>query len=139
MSLTVFTNALLIDCTGADPLEGAAVVVEDDRIRDVLPSGRVGPLPGPVTTIDCRGATLMPGLTDAHVHICAITENITDQHRYYPPSYIAARAMQRAHECLMQGFTTVRDAGGADYALRMALDEGHFTAPRLLACGRHLT
>ena len=139
MSLTVFTNALLIDCTGADPVEGAAVVVEDDRIQDVVPSGRVGPLPGPVRTLDCRGATLMPGLTDAHVHICAVTENITDQHRYFPPSYIAARAMRRAEECLMQGFTTVRDAGGADYGFRLALEEGHFPGPRLLVSGHYIS
>ena len=46
MSVTVLTSALLIDCTGADPVEGAAVVVEDDRIRDVLPNGNVGPLGG---------------------------------------------------------------------------------------------
>jgi imidazolonepropionase-like amidohydrolase len=139
MSITVFTDAFLIDCTGAEPIEGAAVVVEDDRIKDVLPKGHVGAVPGPVTTIDCRGATLMPGLTDAHVHICAVTENITDQHRFYPPSYIAARAMKRAEECLMQGFTTVRDAGGADYGFRMALEEGHFIGPRLLVSGRYIS
>ena len=139
MSLTVFTNAFLIDCTGAEPKEGAAVVVEDDRIKDVLPGGKVGPLPGPVTTLDCKGATLMPGLTDAHVHICAVTENITDQHRYYPPSYIAARAMRRAEECLLQGFTTVRDAGGADYGFRLALEEGHFPGPRLLVSGHYIS
>ena len=139
MSLTVFTNAFLIDCTGAEPVEGAAVVVEDDRIRDVLPNGKVGALPGPVTTLDCKGATLMPGLTDAHVHICAVTENITDQHRAYPPSYIAARAMRRAEECLMQGFTTVRDAGGADYGFRLALEEGHFPGPRLLVSGHYIS
>jgi imidazolonepropionase-like amidohydrolase len=81
----------------------------------------------------------MPGLTDAHVHICAVTENITDQHRYYPPSYIAARAMKRAEECLMQGFTTARDAGGADYGFRMALEEGHFAGPRLLVSGRYIS
>ncbi|MGH7392500.1 MAG: hypothetical protein ACREM3_24040, partial [Candidatus Rokuibacteriota bacterium] len=102
MGIAVFTNAFLIDCTGRDPMPGAAVVVEDDRIKDVLPDGRVGPLPGRVTTLDLQGATLMPGLTDAHVHICAVTENITDQHRHYPPSYIAARAMRRAEECLLQ-------------------------------------
>ena len=44
--LTVFTNAFLIDCTGADPIEGAAVVVEDDRIKEVAPNGQVGALPG---------------------------------------------------------------------------------------------
>jgi imidazolonepropionase-like amidohydrolase len=139
VSLTVFTNAFLIDCTGADPVEGAAVVVEGEKIKDVLPNGKVGPLPGAVTTLDLQGATLMPGLTDAHVHICAVTENITDQHRYYPPSYIAARAMQRAEECLRQGFTTVRDAGGADYGFRMVLEEGHFPGPRLLVSGRYIS
>ncbi len=139
MSLTVLTNAFLIDCTGAEPREGAAVVVEDDRIQDVLPGGKVGPLRGPVTTLDCKGATLMPGLTDAHVHICAVTENITDQHRFYPPSYIAARAMRRLEECLMQGFTTVRDAGGADYGFRLALEEGHFPGPRLLVSGHYIS
>jgi imidazolonepropionase-like amidohydrolase len=139
MSLTVFTDAFLIDCTGTEPVEGAAVVVEDDRIRDVLPNGKVGPLPGPVTTLDLKGATLMPGLTDAHVHICAVTENITDQHRHYPPSYIAARAMRRAEECLMQGFTTVRDAGGADYGFRLVLEEGHFPGPRLLVSGHYIS
>jgi imidazolonepropionase-like amidohydrolase len=139
VAVVVFVNAFLIDCTGAEPLEGAAVVVEGERIRDVVPDGRVGPLPGPVTTLDLRGATLMPGLTDAHVHICAVTENITDQHRHYPPSYIAARAMRRAEECLMQGFTTVRDAGGADYGFRLALEEGHFPGPRLLVSGQYIS
>ncbi len=139
MAITVFTNAFLIECTGADPVEGAAVVVEDDRIKEVAPMGRVGPLPGRVTTLDLKGQTLMPGLTDAHVHICAVTENITDQHRFYPPSYIAARAMKRAEECLMQGFTTVRDAGGADYGFRMVLEEGHFVGPRLLVSGRYIS
>jgi imidazolonepropionase-like amidohydrolase len=99
----------------------------------------VGPLPGRVTTLDCKGATLMPGLTDAHVHICAVTENITDQHRNYPASYIAARAMRRAEECLLQGFTTVRDAGGADYGFRLALEEGHFPGPRLLVSGHYIS
>src|SRR5437870_8006200 len=139
MSVTVLTSALLIDCTGADPVEGAAVVVEDDRIRDVLPNGNVGPLAGPITTLDLKGATLMPGLTDAHVHICAVEGNITDQHRHLPPSLLAAKALRRAEECLMQGFTTVRDAGGADYGFRMVLEEGHFPGPRLLVSGRYIS
>ena len=46
MAITVFTNAFLIDCTGKDPVEGAAVVVEGERIKEVIASGKVGPLPG---------------------------------------------------------------------------------------------
>jgi imidazolonepropionase-like amidohydrolase len=139
MSLKVLTNAFLIDCTGADPIEGAAVVVEDERIKDVLPNGKMGALPGPVTTLDLKGATLMPGLTDAHVHFFAVTENIPEQHRYLPPSLLVAKALKRAEECLMQGFTTVRDAGGADYGLREALAEGLYPGPRLLVSGNYLS
>jgi imidazolonepropionase-like amidohydrolase len=62
-----------------------------------------------------------------------------DQHRWYPPSYVAARAMRRAEECLMQGYTTVRDAGGADYGFRMVLEEGHFPGPRMLVSGRYIS
>jgi imidazolonepropionase-like amidohydrolase len=139
MSLTVFTNAFLIDCTGTEPIEGAAVVVEDERVKDVLPSGRVGALPGRVTTLDCKGATLMPGLTDAHVHICAVQENVIDQYRLLPPSLLAARALRRAGECLMQGFTTARDAGGADYGFREAIAEGWHPGPRLLVSGNYIS
>ena len=58
--ITVFTNAFLIDCTGADPIEGAAVVVEDDRIKEVAPKGQVGALPGRVTTLDVQGRRSCP-------------------------------------------------------------------------------
>jgi imidazolonepropionase-like amidohydrolase len=139
MAITVLANAFLIDCTGQDPMPGAAVVVEDDRIKDVLHHGSVGALPGPVTTIDCGGRTLMPGLTDAHVHICAVEANVLDQYRLIPPSLLAARALRRAEECLMQGFTTVRDAGGADYGFREAIAEGWAPGPRLLVSGNYLS
>ena len=120
-------------------VRGRRVVVEDDRIADVIPGGRVGPLAGEVTTLDLKGATLMPGLTDAHVHICAVEGNITDQHRYLPPSLLAAKALRRAEECLLQGFTTVRDAGGADYGFREAINEGIYPGPRLLVSGNYIS
>jgi imidazolonepropionase-like amidohydrolase len=137
--ITVFTNAVLLDCTGAEPVQGASVVVEGDRIKDILTKPGAGAVPGQVTTIDCKGKTLMPGLTDAHVHICAVEGNITDQHRFLPPSLLAAKALRRAEECLMQGFTTVRDAGGADYGFREAINEGVYPGPRMLVSGNYIS
>src|SRR5687768_13847492 len=137
--ITVFTNAVLLDCTGAEPVQGASVVVEGDRIKDVLAKPGAGAVPGQVTTIDCKGKTLMPGLTDAHVHIYAVEGNITDQHRFLPPSLLAAKALRRAEECLMQGFTTVRDAGGADYGFREAINEGVYPGPRMLVSGNYIS
>ena len=81
----------------------------------------------------------MPGLTDAHVHICAVEGNIAEQHRYNPPSLIAAKALRRMEQALMQGFTTVRDAGGADYGFREAAESGLYPGPRMLVSGRALS
>ena len=134
--ITVFSNAFLIDCTGAEPMDGAAVVVEDDRIKDVLPSGKVGPLRGRVETLNLKGRTLMPGLTDAHVHVCAIDGNILEVHRTHPPSLVAAKALRRMEQALAQGFTTVRDAGGADYGFREVAASGLYPGPRMLVSGQ---
>ena len=139
MSLTVLTNAFLIDCTGREPVEGAAVVLEGERIKDVIASGKVGPLRGSVETLDLKGRTLMPGLTDAHVHMCAVEGNTAEQHRHHPPSLIAAKTLRRIEQALQQGFTTVRDAGGADYGFREAVASGLYPGPRLLVSGRVLS
>jgi len=74
-AITVLTDAFLIDCTGKEPTDGAAVVIEGERIKDVIRSGKVGPLKGRVETLSLKGRTLMPGLTDAHVHVCAVEGN----------------------------------------------------------------
>ena len=137
--ITVFTNAFLIDCTGKEPIDGAAVVVDGERIVDVISSGRVGPLPGRVETLDLGGRTLMPGLTDAHVHVYAADGNTAEQHRQHPPSLLVAKALRRMEQALMQGFTTVRDAGGADYGLREAAASGLYPGPRMLVSGRALS
>jgi len=139
MAITVLTNAFLIDCTGKDPVDGAIVVVEGERIKDVIRSGKVGALKGKVETLDLKGRTLMPGLTDAHVHVCAVEGNVAEQHRYNPPSLVIAKALRRMEQALMQGFTTVRDAGGADYGLREAVSSGLYPGPRMLVSGRVLS
>src|SRR5262249_45930934 len=139
MAITVLTNAFLIDCTGKEPAEGAAVVIEGVRIKDVIRSGKVGPLKGNVETLDLKGRALMPGLTDARVHVCAVEGNKWEHPGYNPPSLIIAKAIRRIEQALMQGFTTVRDAGGADYGLREAVSTGLFPGPRMLVSGRVLS
>ena len=139
MPLTILTNAFLIDGTGKEPVDGAAVVVEGERIKDIIRSGKVGPLRGKVETVDLRGRTLMPGLTDAHVHMCAVEGNTAEQHRHNPPSLIAAKTLRRMEQALQQGFTTVRDAGGADYGFREAVASGLYPGPRMLVSGRVLS
>jgi imidazolonepropionase-like amidohydrolase len=135
---TLFTNALLVDCTGADPHEGASVVVEGERIREVNLGG-TGSAGGYDTVIDCTGMTLLPGLTDAHVHIGAVDVNILDQHREHPSNLVALMMARILEDTLQQGFTTVRDAGGTDWSFKAAVERGIVEGPRLLVSDRPLS
>jgi imidazolonepropionase-like amidohydrolase len=135
---TLLTNALLIDCTGADPRERASVVVEGEKITEVR-SGGAGSTGGYDTVIDCAGMTLLPGLTDAHVHVGAVDVNILDQHREHPSNLVALMMARILEDTLMQGFTTVRDAGGADWSFKAAVERGIVEGPRLLVSDRPLS
>jgi imidazolonepropionase-like amidohydrolase len=110
---TLLTNALLIDCTGSEPHEPASVVIEGERIREIR-LGSTGRTGRHDAVIDCAGMTLLPGLTDAHVHIGAVDVNILDQHREYPSNLVALMMVRILEDTLQQGFTTVRDADGLE-------------------------
>jgi imidazolonepropionase-like amidohydrolase len=135
---TLLTNAFLIDCAGNEPRERASVVVEEERIREVRLAGS-GPTGGHEAIVDCSGMTLMPGLTDAHVHIGAVDVNILDQHREHPSNLVALMMARILEDTLQQGFTTVRDAGGADWSFKAAVERGIVEGPRLLVSDRPIS
>jgi imidazolonepropionase-like amidohydrolase len=63
----VIEHATVLPMTGAASVPDASVVIADGRIAAVLPSGSTAPRG--VKRIDARGKFLVPGLTDAHVHL----------------------------------------------------------------------
>ena len=138
MTTLILTNATIIDGTGADPLLNGSLVIEGDRIKEILP-GSPGPIPSGAATIDCRHQTLLPGLIDAHVHIGAVDANIMEQQRMYHPSLLVIRTLKVIQESLDQGFTTLRDAGGADAGFREAQRQGLIPGPRLFVAGAGLS
>ncbi len=134
-SAVAFTDAVIVSGTGDEPFVGS-VVVEDGRIADVVEGGARPPAG---TVVGCGGRTLLPGLIDAHVHIGAVDVNITDQQRHYFDSELALRMGRALTALLDQGFTTGRDAGGADAGFRRAVAAGVVAGPRLLVSGRPLS
>jgi imidazolonepropionase-like amidohydrolase len=134
MSTLVLKNAVIIDGTGGDPIVNGSVVLEGERIKEVW-RGPSGQLPSDAQTIDCRNQTLLPGLIDGHVHLGAVDANIMEQQRLYHPSMLVIRTLKVIQEALDQGFTTVRDAGGADAGYREAQRQGLIPGPRMFVSG----
>jgi imidazolonepropionase-like amidohydrolase len=138
MNTLVLKNAMVIDGTGNAPLPNGSVVVEGERIKEILPSSP-GKIPAGATTIDCHHQTLLPGLIDAHVHVGAVEANLMDQQRRNFTSMLVIRSMKIIKEALDQGFTTVRDAAGADPGFREAIRQGLIQGPRLFVAGYALS
>jgi imidazolonepropionase-like amidohydrolase len=135
MAQTIFSNArLLLD--GFDALQpGHELLVEDGLIRAVSPVPL--PRPGGVTVIDAGGRALMPGLIDAHAHIMGLS--LTPKNIAVPAAEIAVASVAYLRNCLMDGFTSIREAGGADHATARLLAEGMAIGPRLFYSGKALT
>ena len=127
-------NAQVLDVVAGGYLPDRHVLIRDGRIAEVA---AVAPS-WDGASVDLKGRVLMPGLCDGHVHVTAISADFATLART-PPSYLSARARPVLHDMLMRGFTTVRDAGGADYGLARAVDEGLMPGPRLLFCGHALS
>src|ERR1700728_4140652 len=89
--------------------------------------------------VDCGGRVLMPGLIDAYVHVYGAGLNIVRVVQS-PMSYLAHFAAQFLHASLDRGFTTLRDVGGADIGLALAIKDGLLgTVPRVIYGGRFIS
>jgi len=134
-STLVFHHATLFDSATGTLRPDASVTVEGDRIAAV--AFGAAPAPG-ARAVDLAGRTLLPGLIDGHAHV---TATIPDFFKLtlLPQTLIAAQAKDILYGMLMRGFTTVRDAGGADTGLVQAIERGHFLGPRLFIAGRAIT
>jgi len=137
MATTVFQNCTLLDCTGADPVARSTVIVEGERIAAVA-RGTQPSLPAAATVFDCGGRTLMPGLTDAHIH-AAIIETDPNKARRDSVATVALRIKEVLEQTLQAGFTTVRDAFGLDWGFVQATERGYVKGPRILFVGACLS
>ncbi len=135
MTSTIFKNALVLDTEAGAILGERHVLIEDGRIKEVSETSLSA---AGARVIDLGGAVLMPGLSDAHVHVTVATPDFAGLRRW-SPAYVAARAGKILEAMINRGFTTVRDAGGADYGLALAVEEGYLTGPRILYSGKALS
>ncbi len=128
-------NATLFDSLRGSLQPHTQILIEGDRVvavtaADVSPEGR--------QVIDVAGRVTLPGLIDAHVHVTAASNDLMAQ-ALQAPSLIVARSAGIMQGMLMRGFTSVRDAAGADAGLQEAVAKGLFAGPRLFIAGLPLS
>jgi imidazolonepropionase-like amidohydrolase len=132
----------LVDVAAGDVLEDRALVLDGDRIEEVLPASEA-PLGPPI--IDLSARTVLPGLIDCHAHL--IGEMDDGQGYAYLVNRTSAQealtGVTNAAATLRAGFTTVRDVGTfhafVDLALREAIDDGRLAGPRMMCAGAYVT
>ncbi len=128
---------------GQDLRSGWRVVVRGERIEAAGPLAEVAAPPG-AERLELEGATLLPGLIEAHSHVLlhAYDEaSWNDQVLKEPRSLRVARATNHLRDTLLAGFTTIRDLGteGAlydDVGLKQAVEQGILVGPRMLVTTR---
>jgi imidazolonepropionase-like amidohydrolase len=130
----LFKNLNLLDPNWKEARGGYEVLVEGDTIKDVSPK----PIKASkATVINCGKRTLMPGLIDCHVHTHH-SEVYINRMEAVPLTLMMARSAGRLKRMLDRGFTTVRDAGGADWGTKTAVESGLIPGPRMFISCRSI-
>jgi len=137
---TLVHAGVLIDGVSDSPRREVTVVVEGDRIVDVVAGFLDGGAGG--TVVDLRDRVVMPGFIDLHVHLgLEISPGAYMERFTWNPADYALRAARHARETLQAGFTTVRNVGDAystTISLRDAIDRGDVVGPRVFTAGTSL-
>jgi imidazolonepropionase-like amidohydrolase len=132
----------LLDGTGAPPVGDAALVLAGGRVAYAGPAGGLPDGSDRIEALDFPGATLLPGLIDAHVHLVASggPDLAADVPRTEAERMLAA--VVNARRQLEAGVTLVRDLGspGAEAVLvGRAVEAGTIPGPRVVASGPAVT
>jgi imidazolonepropionase-like amidohydrolase len=132
----LFVNATIFDGTGRGVFPGE-VRVEGNRIAAVAEgSDRLSR--GGATIINCRGATLMPGLVEAHAHLSwpSSVGRIFNGMMLPPEEHLLVTA-HNARVTLEAGFTSAYSAGSLgtrfEVALKKEIEGGYLPGPRLIS------
>ena len=129
---TVIRAAHLLDVKSGRMIDNPVLVITGDRITSLSGSAAAG-----ANVIDLGGATLLPGLIDAHTHITFDPTFGYQQLSISIPKE-ALTGAKNAKITLEAGFTTIRNVGSSgftDIALRDSINEGMLPGPRILASG----
>ncbi len=119
-------NVTVFDGKHAELKKHVNIVIEKNIVKEIISCGIAEENFNMV--IDAQDKTVIPGLTDAHVHLFFNGNGVADTSRIDEG---AVRSVRFAKDMLLRGFTTVRDAGGVVYGLKKNIDNGYLDGPRI--------
>ncbi len=141
--VTAIRAGALIDPVSGTVARDQIILVEGKTVKA---AGAKLAIPRGATVIDLSGSAVLPGLFDAHTHLCMTVNMQRDAGNYYyttlndPDTYRAIQGVANARSMLEAGFTTVRDVGNegefACSSLRRAVSVGLVDGPTIINAGR---
>lgn len=142
MTRLVLSNATALDVDGPRP--NTTVVVEDRRIASVRPTIAGFETGLEDRVVDLGGRTVMPGMVSSHFHATyhELGSKVTPFGLEEPPALQAVRAVNHLELLLRSGFTGAVSAGAPfaiDASMKIAIAEGLFPGPRLMAGSRDVS
>ena len=132
---TLIENVNVWDGTSDRLQKTVQVLIADNLVQKV---GKNVTAPEGAVIIDGNGFTLIPGLSDAHVHLSANMSSKEARNEAHW-MYTSVRTAKAAENFLMLGFTTVRDIGGPVFGIKRAVDEGLIPGPRIYPSGAYIS
>ncbi len=143
MKYALVNGAVLDGRLDMQPQRGMAVVIDGDRIADIVPDGEAGGC----QRVDVGGGYIMPGLINLHIHLPSSGKpkkkpsdpvklvGLLNKHALVR-AVVLKMCENLAKTQLMSGVTTVRTVGGVrdfDTTIRNRINEGRLVGPRVLA------
>ncbi len=123
-------NGTLIDGNGDKPIDNAVVLIKDNKILECGSENSIQLPEGEIKRVNAQGGFILPGFIDCHVHMMWNGFHYEDS-LFTPVSTYFYNAAEYLRLTLDAGVTTVRDAGMADYGVKMAVENGLIVGPRL--------
>ncbi|SLN51550.1 putative chlorohydrolase/aminohydrolase [Pseudoruegeria aquimaris] len=128
----LITNVHIFDGVNEQRIENASVLIEGNLIKAISTEAIEAP---DAEMIDGGGGTLTPGFVETHAHLLLMGPSLSAMEANTTWEDFAIHGTRMAEMYLMQGFTTVRDAGGANGGLRRAIESGQIVGPRYYPSG----